>query len=86
MDWLGQVRLLVSDGELFKEHLHCLAFLDSRGKATEKLSAKRFASYTGLVPLTHAHASGKRVMHDRLTKQGNRWLRWAFIEATTSAA
>ena len=46
-------------------------------------SAKRFASYTGLVPSTHA--SGKRVMHGRLTKQGNRWLRWAFIEAVTPA-
>ena len=122
MDWLRQVRLPASDGELFKEHLRCLAFLDSRVKATEKLiaklskgdpavvwlrslpgvgpfisvlirwevdniarfaSAKRFASYTGLVPSTHA--SGKRVMHGRLTKQGNRWLRWAFIEAVTPA-
>ena len=40
MDWLGQVRLPASDGELFKEHLRCLAFLDSRVKATEKLIAK----------------------------------------------
>ena len=30
MDWLWQVRLPASDGELFKEHLRCLAFLDSR--------------------------------------------------------
>jgi len=45
--------------------------------------AKKFASYTGLVPSTYA--SGQRVVHGRLTKQGNKWLRWAFIEAVTPA-
>jgi transposase len=46
-------------------------------------SAKKFASYTGLVPSTYA--SGDRMMHGRLTKQGNKWLRWAFVEAVTPA-
>lgn len=46
-------------------------------------SAKHFASYTGLVPSTYA--SGARVVHGRLTKQGNKWLRWALIEAVTPA-
>ena len=45
--------------------------------------AKKFASYTGLIPSTYA--SGERMVHGRLTKQGNRWLRWAFIEAVTPA-
>lgn len=45
--------------------------------------AKKFASYTGLVPSTYA--SGQRMIHGRLTKQGNKWLRWAFIEAVTPA-
>jgi transposase len=45
--------------------------------------AKKFASYTGLIPSTYA--SGERMVHERLTKQGNRWLRWAFIEAVTPA-
>jgi|SRR5579871_1173959 len=45
--------------------------------------AKKFASYTGLVPSTYASAS--RVVHGRLTKRGNKWLRWAFIEAVTPA-
>lgn len=40
--------------------------------------AKHFASYTGLVPSTYASSS--RLTHGPLTKQGNRWLRWAFIE------
>ncbi len=46
-------------------------------------AAKKFASHTGLVPSTYA--SGNRVMHGRLTKRGNKWLRWAFIEAVTPA-
>jgi|TARA_Y100000310_G_scaffold98460_1_gene96283 transposase len=45
--------------------------------------AKKFASYTGLVPSTYA--SGDRMMHGRLTKQGNKWLRWAFVEAVNPA-
>jgi transposase len=46
-------------------------------------SAKKFTGYTGLVPSTYA--SGNRMVHGRLTKQGNKWLRWAFIEAVTPA-
>lgn len=42
-------------------------------------SAKRFASYTGLVPSTYS--SGARTTHGSLTKRGNRWLRWALVEA-----
>lgn len=45
--------------------------------------AKKFVSYTGLVPSTYA--SGERMVHGRLTKQGNKWLRWAFIEAVGPA-
>lgn len=45
--------------------------------------AKKFAAYTGLVPSTYA--SGPRMVHGRLTKQGNKWLRWAFIEAVSPA-
>lgn len=46
-------------------------------------TAKRFLSHTGLVPSTYA--SGTRVVHGRLTKRGNKWLRWAFVEAVTPA-
>jgi len=45
--------------------------------------AKKFASYTGLVPSTYSSAN--RTVHGRLTKRGNKWLRWAFIEAVTPA-
>jgi transposase len=46
-------------------------------------TAKHFVSYTGLAPSTYASSS--RVAHGALTKQGNKWLRWAFIEAVTPA-
>jgi transposase len=46
-------------------------------------TAKKFAGYTGLVPSTYA--SGQRTVHGRLTKQGNKWLRWAFVEAVSPA-
>lgn len=45
--------------------------------------ATKFARYTGLVPSTYASAN--RMVHGHLTKQGNKWLRWAFIEAVSPA-
>jgi transposase len=52
-------------------------------RMTRFRSAKKFASYTGLIPSTYA--SNTRVYHGPLTKQGNKWLRWAFIEAVAPA-
>jgi transposase len=49
-----------------------------RFRTPEKLCA-----YAGLVP--SVYASGGKVFHGRLTKQGNKWLRWALVEAATSA-
>jgi transposase len=46
-------------------------------------TAKKFAAYTGLIPSTYA--SGNRMVHGRLTKQGSKWLRWAFVEAVLPA-
>jgi transposase len=42
-------------------------------------SPDKFASYCGLVPATYA--SGGKIRHGKITKQGNRWLRWALVEA-----
>jgi transposase len=44
---------------------------------------KKFAAYVGLVPSTYS--SGSRTFHGRITKQGNKWLRWAFVEAVWPA-
>jgi transposase len=44
---------------------------------------KRLCAYAGLVPSTYA--SGGKVFHGRITKMGNKWLRWALIEAVYPA-
>jgi transposase len=121
-DWLRQTQLPDPDGQLLREDLTLLEFLQQQIARTDKLiaelakgdeavrqlasvpgvgvflsvlirwevdrmerfhQAKKFASYTGLVPSTYA--SGNRTVHGKLTKQGNKWLRWAFIEAVSPA-
>jgi len=44
---------------------------------------EKLAAYAGLVPSTYA--SGGYVHHGRITKQGNKWMRWACIEAAYPA-
>lgn len=44
---------------------------------------KKLCAYAGLVPSTHA--SGGRIYHGRIVKTGNKWLRWAVIEAVPHA-
>ena len=44
---------------------------------------KKLCAYVGLVPSTYA--SGGKVFHGRITKLGNKWLRWAVIEAVPHA-
>jgi transposase len=46
-------------------------------------SAKKLAAYAGLVPSTYS--SGGRTYHGKIIKQGNKWLRWAFVEAVAPA-
>lgn len=44
---------------------------------------KKLCAYAGLVPSTYA--SGGKVFHGKITKLGNKWLRWALIEAVPPA-
>ena len=46
-------------------------------------SPKKLASYAGLVPSTYA--SGGKTRHGRITKQGNKWIRTAMVEAVMLA-
>lgn len=46
-------------------------------------SAKKLCSYAGLVPSTYS--SGGKTYQGKITKQGNRWLRWAMGEAAQRA-
>jgi len=47
------------------------------------LTKPKLCSYAGLVPSTYS--SGGRIYQGRITKQGNRWLRWAVTEAAQKA-
>jgi len=75
---VGWLRSLPGVGEFFS-----VLIRQEVGEMDRFPSPKKFASYTGLVPSTYA--SGKRITHGRLTKEGNKWLRWAFIEAVSPA-
>ena len=46
-------------------------------------SSSKLCSYVGIVASTYA--SGGKVWHGKLTKQGNRWLRRAIVEAVIPA-
>lgn len=48
------------------------------------ISAQKLCSYAGLVPSTYS--SGGKTYQGKITKQGNRWLRWAMIEAAQQAS
>jgi transposase len=75
---VGWLRSLPGVGEFFS-----VLIRHEVGEMERFPSPKKFASYTGLIPSTYA--SGKRIAHGRLTKEGNKWLRWAFIEAVSPA-
>lgn len=47
------------------------------------ISASKLSSYAGLVPSTYS--SGGRTYQGKITKQGNKWLRWTLTEAAQSA-
>lgn len=49
------------------------------GDINRFLSSSKLASYTGIVP--SLHQSGKVRYSGSITKQGNKYLRWAFVEA-----
>jgi len=46
-------------------------------------NVRKFHSYAGVIPSTHS--SGERTYHGRIVKEGNRWLRWAAVEAVWPA-
>ena len=47
------------------------------------ISGKQLCSYAGVVPSTYS--TGGKTYQGRITKQGNKWLRWAMIEAAQRA-
>ena len=47
-------------------------------------SPSKLCSYAGLVPSTHS--SGGKIYHGRITSEGNKWIRWALVEAAVPAS
>ena len=47
-------------------------------------SPSKLCSYAGPVPSTHS--SGGKTYHGRITSEGNRWIRWALVEAAVPAS
>jgi transposase len=46
-------------------------------------NVRKFHCYAGVIPSTHS--SGERTYHGKIVKEGNRWLRWAAVEAVWPA-
>jgi transposase len=60
-----------------------LLILSEIGEIGRFPDAKHLCSYAGLVP--SVYASGGKVRHGRLTKQGSKWLRWILVELSIHA-
>lgn len=61
-----------------------LLILAEIGPVSRFGSARKLASYAGLVPTTRS--SGGHTYHGHITKQGSRWLRYAMVEAAAHVA
>jgi len=64
-------------------YYRALLILGEIGEIERFPSARKLASYAGLVPTTRS--SGGHTYHGRITKQGSVWLRWAMIQAAMHA-
>jgi len=64
-------------------HLTAYLLLSEIGEIDRFYSPKRLCSYSGLIPSTHQ--SGEKEYHGSITKQGNKYIRWALVEAAQVA-
>ena len=60
-------------------HHNALLILAEIGDVSRFSSGEKLASYCGLIP--SVHISERRVRYGQMTQQGNRWLRWVYVEA-----
>ena len=61
-----------------------LTILSEIGEISRFKRARQLSSYCGLCPSTAQ--SGNTLRHGRITRQGSKWLRWAFVEAAIQAS
>jgi transposase len=64
-------------------HLTAYLLLSEIGDPHRFASAKKLCSYSGIIPSTHQ--TGGKTHHGSITKQGNKFIRWAMIEAAQKA-
>lgn len=72
-----EVKLLITIPGI--SYLSALTIMAEIGDITRFLSAKKLMGYAGVVPSTYA--SGGKVRHGKIIKQGSSWLRYVLIEA-----
>lgn len=71
-----QAKLLTSIPGI--KYVTALTIMAEIGEISRFASAKKLMGYAGIVPSTYA--SGNKVAHGKITKQGSRWLRYIMIE------
>lgn len=64
-------------------HHNALLITAEIGDVNRFSNGNKFASYCGLVP--SVHISDSTVRYGHITKSGDRWLRWVFVEAVHAA-
>jgi len=72
-----QASLLVSIPGI--SYVSALTIMAEIGNIDRFPTCKQLQSYAGLIPSTYA--SGDRMIHGRITKQGSKWLRYIMIES-----
>jgi len=79
--WLKSIDLPEPDRWILDNEL---ALLVSEIDAIDRFrSAAKLHAYAGLIPSTYA--SGGKTFHGRIVKQGNKYIRWAMVEAVWPA-
>lgn len=73
----GEVRLLITIPGI--SYLSTLTIMAEIGDIARFPSAKKLMGYAGVVPSTYA--SGGKVRHGKIIKQGSSWLRYVLVEA-----
>ncbi len=66
------------------DYYSAMLLLSEMGPVTRFPSAKKLVSYAGLAPGTRQ--SAEHAFHGRITKEGNKYIRWILVEAAQNAS
>lgn len=65
-------------------HLTAYLLLSEIGDINRFPSSEKLCAYGGIIPSTHQ--SGEKSYHGSITKEGNKYIRWALVEAAQKAS